>query len=173
MNDTGNTAQTADLRLDRPLVFFDIESTGTSPRNDRIIELAAIRLSPDGTEESRTWRVNPGMPIPPEITRLTGIRDSDVKGAPDEAAAMRMFLDFAGNAPLIAHNALFDTGFMSDACLRHGIPFDPVFLDSLVLSHISLVSRRNAFLSKAASEYALLLKQLVDVGTWRMGGGPL
>ncbi|HAM68259.1 MAG TPA: LysR family transcriptional regulator [Ruminococcus sp.] len=54
---------------------------------------------------------------------------------------------------------------------RH--PYYYTLPDSLVLSHISLVSRRNAFLSKAASEYALLLKQLVDVGTWRMGGGPL
>ena len=78
------------------------------------------------------------MPIPPEITRLTGIRDSDVKGAPDEAAAMRMFLDFAGDRPLIAHNAHFDVGFMTAAALRHGLKFNPVFLDTLALSQALL-----------------------------------
>ena len=78
------------------------------------------------------------MPIPPEITRLTGIRDSDVAGAPDEGDAMRAFLEFAGDRPIIAHNADFDTGFMSAACRRSGIPFEPVYLDTLLLSQLLL-----------------------------------
>ena len=127
-----------DLPLDQEYIAFDIETTGLRLGTCRMTEIGAIRFRGGEILEEFNTFVDPGMPIPPEITRLTGIRDSDVKGAPDEAAAMRMFLDFAGNAPLIAHNALFDTGFMSDACLRHGIPFDPVFLDSLVLSQYLL-----------------------------------
>lgn len=75
------------------------------------------------------------MPIPANITKLTGIRDSDVAGAPSEAEAMRAFLDFVGDRPIIAHNASFDTGFMAAALrARSGIYFEPVVLDTLVLS---------------------------------------
>ena len=55
------------IGLKRPLVVFDIESTGVSPRRDRIIELAAIKVSPDGTETERCWLMNPTVPIPPEM----------------------------------------------------------------------------------------------------------
>ena len=56
------------LKLDRPLVVFDIESTGVNPRQDRIIELAAVKLHPDGREETKTWLLNPTVKIPPETT---------------------------------------------------------------------------------------------------------
>ena len=56
------------LQLDRPLVVFDIESTGVNARQDRIIELAAIRVDPDGTETAKCWLLNPGVPIPKETT---------------------------------------------------------------------------------------------------------
>ena len=61
------------LELDRPLVVFDIESTGINPRHDRIIELAAIRIEPDGTETSKCWLLNPGVKIPPETTAIHSI----------------------------------------------------------------------------------------------------
>ena len=125
MNDTGNTAQTADLRLDRPLVFFDIESTGTSPRNDRIIELAAIRLSPDGTEESRTWRVNPGMPIPPESTEVHGITDADVENLPGFAMVAGEVSAFFKDADVAGYNSeRFDIPMLEEEFLRCGMAFD-------------------------------------------------
>ena len=70
------------LRLDRPLAFFDIESTGLNPQNDRIIDLAIIKLLPGGGRDTATFRVNPGMPIPPGSTRIHGITDADVAEAP-------------------------------------------------------------------------------------------
>ena len=70
------------LELDRPLVVFDIESTGINPRHDRIIELAAIRIEPDGTETSKCWLLNPGVKIPPETTAIHSITDDDVKDCP-------------------------------------------------------------------------------------------
>ena len=71
-----------DLKLERPLAVFDIESTGTNRKFDRIIDLAIVKLLPDGTSESHTFRVNPGMPIPAESTAIHGITNEDVKDSP-------------------------------------------------------------------------------------------
>ena len=64
------------LQLDRPLIVFDIESTGVNARQDRIIELAAIRVEPDGTETAKCWLLNPGVKIPAETTAIHGITKS-------------------------------------------------------------------------------------------------
>lgn len=69
-------------RLQRPLAIFDIESTGTNPRVDRIIDLAIVRLTPDGSRSQHTFRVDPEIPIPPETTAIHGICDADVAGSP-------------------------------------------------------------------------------------------
>ena len=70
------------IELKRPLVVFDIESTGVSPRRDRIIELAAVKLYPDGREEERCWLLNPTVHIPDETTSIHGISDADVARCP-------------------------------------------------------------------------------------------
>ena len=85
------------LKLDRPLVVFDIESTGLSPRRDRIIELAAVKLMPDGSEIEKCWLLNPTVPIPPETTSIHGISDEIVKDCPTFAdAADDIFAFFDG-----------------------------------------------------------------------------
>ena len=61
------------INLDRPLVVFDLETTGLFPKRDRIIELGAIKVMPDGAEEERCWLLNPGIPIPKESTDVHGI----------------------------------------------------------------------------------------------------
>ena len=70
------------LKLERPLVVFDIESTGLSPRKDRIVELAAIKVMPDGTEISKCWLMNPEVKIPAETTAIHGISNELVKDCP-------------------------------------------------------------------------------------------
>lgn len=72
----------AQLQLKRPIVFFDLETTGTDPAKDRIIELALVKLQPDGRRDKYVKRVNPGVPIPPSSTEIHGISDEDVKDAP-------------------------------------------------------------------------------------------
>ena len=67
------------LDLTRPLIVFDIESTGLFPRRDRIIELACIKVLPDGTEIEKCWLMNPTVPIPPETTQIHGITNEMVK----------------------------------------------------------------------------------------------
>ena len=90
------------LQLDRPLVVFDIESTGVNARQDRIIELAAIRVETDGTETEKCWLLNPGVPIPPETTEIHGISDDMVKDCPtfadkaDEIEAFFRDCDLSG-----------------------------------------------------------------------------
>lgn len=120
------------------MVAFDIETTGLNASSDRMTEIGAVIFAGGEIKESFNTFVDPGMHIPAEITQLTGITDRDVKGAPDEGEAMRMFLEFAGDRPIVAHNADFDTGFMSSACARCGIDFEPVYLDTLSLSHALL-----------------------------------
>ena len=85
------------ITLDRPLVVFDLETTGLFPKRDRIIELGAIKVQSDGTEEERCWLLNPGIPIPPESTAVHGISDADVKDCPTFAdRADEIFAFFEG-----------------------------------------------------------------------------
>ena len=113
------------LQLDRPLVVFDIEATGTSPRPDRIIELAAIRLDPDGTETEGYWLLNPGVPIPIETTAIHGITDEHVKDQPEFKDKAQEILAFFGDSDLAGFNAgRFDIPMLSEEFARVGIPFD-------------------------------------------------
>ena len=126
------------LPLDTEFVAFDIETTGLNAQNDRMTEIGAIRFSGGNIIDTFNTFVDPERHIPADITQLTGIRDSDVAGAPSEEEAMKQFIDYIGDRPIIAHNAHFDVGFMTAAALRHGLKFTPVFLDTLALSQALL-----------------------------------
>ncbi len=112
------------LKLDKPLVVFDIESTGTSPRKDRIIELAAIRVMPDGTEESRCWLLNPTIHIPEETTAIHKIADEDVKDCPTFADKAAEIFEFFRDAALSGYNAdRFDIPMLEEEFARVGMNF--------------------------------------------------
>ena len=141
--------------LDGEIVAFDIETTGLNAMDDRIIEIGAVLLK-DGQEADRFQTfVDPGRPIPSEITALTGIRDGDVKGAPSQEQAVRDLLAFAGGRPLAAHNAGFDVGFVYEACLRYGIPFEPAYVDTLALSRALVPGLKNYRLDTVADRLNL------------------
>ena len=125
----------SDLPLDTETVAFDIETTGLNESTDRITEIGAVIYAGGEIRDSFQTFVNPGMPIPQEITDLTGITDADVASAPGEKEALEAFLRFAGGRPLAAHNADFDTGFMRAAAVRNGMTFDLPYLDTLVAAH--------------------------------------
>jgi len=126
------------LPLDGEFVAFDIECTGLYADRDRMTEIGAVRMKNGEVLDTFNTFVDPEMSIPPEIVKLTGITNSDVIGAPKEADALRAFLAFAGDSPIIAHNADFDVGFMTAAAQRNSIGFHPVYLDTLVLSQTLL-----------------------------------
>ena len=128
----------SDLPLDTEFVAFDIECTGLRSDRDRITEIGAVIFGPEGEGARFNTFVDPGMPIPSEIVRLTGITDEMVAGAPTEGEALRAFLDFCGDRPLVAHNADFDIGFLSAAAARCGVDFAPAYVDTLVLAQTLL-----------------------------------
>ena len=112
------------LELKRPLVVFDIESTGVSPRRDRIIELAAIRVSPDGGEEPRCWLLNPTIHIPEETTAIHGIADEDVKDCPTFAERAQEIFAFFEGCDLSGFNAdRFDIPCLEEEFARVGLNF--------------------------------------------------
>lgn len=119
---------------DGEFIIFDIETTGLSPATCGITEIGAVKYKQgEVTDEFDTF-VNPNMPIPANITQLTGITDEMVKDAPSEAEAVKMFLEFAGDSILVAHNASFDTSFIRKVASQNSIPFLNPYLDTLPLS---------------------------------------
>ncbi len=113
-----------ELKLTRPLIVFDIESTGLSPRKDRIIELAAIKAFPDGHEESKCWLLNPTVPIPAETTAIHHISDEDVKDCPTFADSADEIYAFFVDADLSGFNAdRFDIPCLAEEFNRVGKTF--------------------------------------------------
>jgi DNA polymerase-3 subunit epsilon len=92
------------LLLERPLAFVDLETTGLNVEDDRIVELAVVKLMPDGERQSRVRRLHPGRPIPPSATAIHGITDDDVRGCPTFAQVARSLLDFLSGCDLGGYN---------------------------------------------------------------------
>jgi len=95
-----------------PLVAIDLETTGLDAQKDAIIEIAAVRFSGTRIEAEWTTLINPGRPIPPLITQLTGITNDMVRNAPPIKAVIQDLADFIGDAPVVGHNVRFDLGFL-------------------------------------------------------------
>lgn len=113
------------IKLDKPLVVFDIESTGVNTRTDRIIELAAIKVNPDGTQEKGYWLINPGVPIPQESTAVHGITDEVVANEPTFKDKALEILAFFTGVDLAGFNAgRFDIPMLCEEFTRAGISFD-------------------------------------------------
>ena len=120
-------------------VIVDVETTGWLPEEARITEIGAVQVSGGRVQAQFCTLVNPGSPIPADITALTGITDAMVGQAPPISAAMPRFLSFARGCVLTAHNAAFDIGFLSAACGACGLPWPacPV-LDTVALARLVL-----------------------------------
>ena len=115
-------------------VVFDTETTGLGP-NDRIVQIAGLRIMAGRlTGERFETLVDPGRPIPPASTKIHGITDAMVAGAPDMTGALRAFHHFAEDAVLVAHNAPFDMGLLRTAASETGVEFPNRVLDTVLLS---------------------------------------
>ena len=113
-----------ELKLDRPLVVFDIESTGVNPRQDRIIELSAVKIHPNGIEDEKTWLLNPTIPIPVETTAIHGISDDIVKDCPTFADVAAEVFEFFEGCDLSGFNAdRFDIPCLEEEFARTGRNF--------------------------------------------------
>ena len=114
-----------DIRLDRPIVFVDLETTGLNPSYDRIVEITVIKVHPDGSEEQRTVRINPEMPIPAAATSVHGITDEDVVNQPPFSRYAKNLLAFLDGSDLAGFNAIrFDLPMLRAEFARVGVRFD-------------------------------------------------
>jgi DNA polymerase-3 subunit epsilon len=128
-----------ELNLRKPLVVFDLETTGVNIATDRIVEFAALKVSPGGAEEWMTMRLNPGIPISPEATRVHGITDADVANAPHFRDVARKIAAFLEGCDLAGFNSMkFDIPILCEEFLRVNVDFDPArhkYVDVQVIFH--------------------------------------
>ena len=113
------------LQLSRPLVFFDLETTGVDPFSDRIVQIGAIRIDTDGSRTEHEWLVNPGMPIPAGAAAVHGITDDKVKDAPGLGDLAQELSDLFSNVDLGGYNAkMFDIPLLASEFARIGLELD-------------------------------------------------
>jgi DNA polymerase-3 subunit epsilon len=127
------------LNLKNPLVFFDLETTGTNIVSDRIIEISYLKVMPNGDEESKTRRINPERPIPPETTAIHGISDEDVKDAPTFKLIAKSLAMQIGGCDLAGFNSnRFDIPLLAEEFLRAEVDIDLMkrkFVDIQTIFH--------------------------------------
>ena len=123
-----------DIGFSDEIVCFDIETTGLKVTQEAITEIGAVRLRNGEIVETFQTFVDPERRLTPEIIGLTGITDEMLRGAPKLKDALTAFLAFAGGVPLAAHNAEFDISFIRAGCRKCGIPFEPTYIDTLILA---------------------------------------
>lgn len=127
------------LKLTRPVVFFDLETTGTNISSDRIVEISMIKVFPDGHDEEKTRRINPGIPIPAEATAVHHITDADVADKPLFAdIAAQLAESFAGCDIAGFNSNRFDVPMLAEEFARVGVDFDfttPRYVDVQTIFH--------------------------------------
>ena len=101
---------------------FDLEMTGLSPLLDKIIEIAAVKLNPDGSLESFHELINPLIPIPEHTIQYHGLTNEDLRDKPSLKTPLKQFYQFYGDIPLLAHNAMFDASFLIRGLHEYHLP---------------------------------------------------
>ena len=113
------------LKITKPIAFFDLETTGTNVVTDRIVEICLLKLYPDNTQEIKTLRINPTIPIPAVTTAIHGITDNDVKDCPTFKEVAKSLSQFLQNTDLAGYNSnKFDVPLLVEEFLRAGVDFD-------------------------------------------------
>jgi DNA polymerase-3 subunit epsilon len=127
------------LKLDRPLAFIDLETTGLKPYSDKIVELSILKVHPDGRKEYHSRRINPGIPIPPEATAVHGITDDDVADEHKFAQYAKSIRDFLEGCDIAGFNVIsFDLPCLESELARAGIEFSRqgrYLIDSKTIYH--------------------------------------
>ncbi|MCM1261571.1 MAG: PolC-type DNA polymerase III [Butyrivibrio sp.] len=139
-------------------VVFDIETTGFSPINNRIIEIGAVKVIGGEITERFSSFVNPDVPIPFEIEKLTGINDDMVIGAPQIDVVLPQFMEFCGSAVMVAHNANFDMGFIMENCDRLEIAHDFTYVDTVGIARVLLPDQAKHTLDAVAKTLGVSLE---------------
>ncbi len=120
--------------FDNHYVVFDIETTGFSPVSDKIIEIGAVKIQNGKVTDSFSEFINPEIPIPRKIVKLTDINDSMVMDAPTVDVILPRFVQFCEDCIMVAHNADFDMSFINAKCKEQGIDVDYTYIDTMRIS---------------------------------------
>lgn len=111
--------------LIRPIAFFDLETTGVNVASDRIVEISILKISPDGTKEIKTKRINPTIPIPKQASEIHGIYDKDIANEPTFKGIAKSLTEFLKNCDLAGYNSnRFDIPILVEEFMRVEIEFD-------------------------------------------------
>lgn len=134
-------------------VAFDLETTGLSPQTDRIIEIGAVYVDHGQVIGRFRHLINPGVSIPAGATAVNNITDAMVRGCPTFDRVLPEFIDFVGDAKILAaHNAEFDANFLMAAALECGITLDVTFFDTLALARAAWPNLKNHKLGTLAAK---------------------
>lgn len=144
--------------LSDTFVVFDIETTGFSPVTNRIIEIGAVKVEDGQITDRFSTFVNPEVPIPFEIEKLTSINDSMVMDAETIEVVLPRFLDFVGNAVLVAHNANFDVSFIRENAERQQIPVNFTYVDTVGIARMLLTGQAKYTLDAVAKTLKISLE---------------
>ncbi len=144
--------------LDDDYVVFDIETTGFSAKNDKIIEIGAVKISNSKITDRFSTLINPKMPIPLKIEELTKINDSMVLGAPVVEEVLPKFYDFIEGAVLVAHNASFDVGFIREKFKLISKTINPCVIDTVEFARLLLPNLSRFKLDTVAKNLGISLE---------------
>ncbi|NLI89202.1 MAG: PolC-type DNA polymerase III [Epulopiscium sp.] len=159
VDDLGAVVQSPkDQTLKDTFIVFDIETTGLRPGQDRITEIGAVKIDKGQIVDEFQSLVDPEIPIPAKITKLTGITDDMVRGAPTIDTVLPEFLDFIGDSCLVAHNSGFDMGFIRYFADKIGITISNSVIDTLGLSRSLLPHLRRHRLNIIAEDLGVILE---------------
>lgn len=145
-------------KLSSDTVVFDIETTGFNAGTDHIIEIGAVRIRDGEIIDRMDTFVDPEVPIPYHITRLTSIDDTMVMGADPISKVLPAFLEWCGDSIIVAHNASFDTGFIRRKARELGLKYDPTIIDTVALSRLLLPQLNRYKLDTVAKELNVVLE---------------
>ena len=140
------------------VVVFDLETTGFNPRDNRIIEVGAVKIQNGDIVDRFSCFVNPETGIEPKITELTGITNAMVRDAEKIETVLPRFLEFCAGAVLVAHNAQFDIGFVRANADRLSVPFSPTYIDTVEMSRGALPNLQKHKLNIVAKELGISLE---------------
>lgn len=149
-----------DLKLTKPLAFFDLETTGINIVTDRIVEISILKVFPKGKEETKTMRINPTIPISPEASAITGIYDADVKDCPTFKEVANEIAKFFEGCDIAGFNSTkFDVPILVEEFLRADVDFD-IYKHKLVDVQVIFHKKEQRTLSAAYKFYCN--KELTD-----------
>ncbi|WP_133547515.1 3'-5' exonuclease [Salegentibacter sp. 24] len=149
-----------ELNLTRPICFFDLETTGTNVAKDRIVEIAILKVYPNGNKESKTWLVNPEMPIPKEVVAIHGISDEKVANEPTFKELASQVYEMIKGCDLGGYNSnRFDIPLLVEELLRAGVDFE---MKNVVAVDVQTIFHKKEQRTLAAAYQFYCGKDLID-----------